>query len=753
MATLDIRVRYRPLRIGWCVRSGNFRHLHKVLRRTHTLWGGRYNPVIPVGGTGFCEHLVELFRVDVLVAAGGDAMIREFVERFPHLRWHPAEKGLFAGGEGDASPALLDLQHAVLRLRSAYDENRRKRRTAVKLLAWNSNDPLATVFLSTFGGFPRKSETGIDYAAILRNTLGAEKEKLDAAGAVPPDACKWVFPSQITKLLLDGNRPSGWSEPGLYFGHCRDFDDIVNYWNLRAANIDLLFYDPALPERLDPLRDAYVRMVRKGFGDSRGGAIAVWTKGSSAAEEFCAKKATDSVLCAVEPQLWNGLNVKPPLVHFKEHSVTGSLSRRDGLQLTLQMPRAPFSSDAALSDQHIVASIRPTVDAYDDPWRFRLPHLPELNDYYGRNCCPGHALARSQPDGLGILTRVGQDRLTLNALKAAELVQKLFGVFGTRVDTTRGGRICARLIRQMGGLNGCRVFIVRGVRRMIAEHNLREAFTKSAAVEIIGEVDPVTGRAHFGRYENLRLETASVRDRTAPEDVFTYLVEKGVFRTGLDLACPHCELTFWRALDDITSESRCEYCGNGFNASGQLKDRDWRYRCSSLLGGDDDKRANLAAVVALGHLDAALGSDMMYAAAMELAPGAVGNKAARVDLVVLGPTFDGRMQIVLGRCSLNDEITQQDAEDLAAVAEALPEERFSVFPLFVKLAGFSSDEIRRCKSASRQKDRVILLAESELDAPSKPDRVHEGPALPGGVDSLVGMAHATRRLYFRPGRK
>ena len=49
MSTLNIYVKHRPVRISWCIREGNWDDLRKVLRLTHTLWGGRYNPIIVLG--------------------------------------------------------------------------------------------------------------------------------------------------------------------------------------------------------------------------------------------------------------------------------------------------------------------------------------------------------------------------------------------------------------------------------------------------------------------------------------------------------------------------------------------------------------------------------------------------------------------------------------------------------------------------------------------------------------------------------
>ena len=70
MGPINLRVRYRPIKIGWCVQENNLREYRKALRLTHTLWGGRFNPIIPLGDPELARMLVRTFRVDCLYCMG-----------------------------------------------------------------------------------------------------------------------------------------------------------------------------------------------------------------------------------------------------------------------------------------------------------------------------------------------------------------------------------------------------------------------------------------------------------------------------------------------------------------------------------------------------------------------------------------------------------------------------------------------------------------------------------------------------------
>ncbi len=63
MSTLSLRVKYRPIRIGWCLERGSWDQLRRALRLTHSFAGGRFNPLIPVDSPELAENLLDRFHV------------------------------------------------------------------------------------------------------------------------------------------------------------------------------------------------------------------------------------------------------------------------------------------------------------------------------------------------------------------------------------------------------------------------------------------------------------------------------------------------------------------------------------------------------------------------------------------------------------------------------------------------------------------------------------------------------------------
>jgi hypothetical protein len=147
-------------------------------------------------------------------------------------------------------------------------------------------------------------------------------------------------------------------EPGFYYGSATDVTDLLNFWNLRACDVDLLFYDPAQIGRLQPLIAAYGGWLRQrpkratSFPD-----IAVWKKDHDVPGDLGIFGEGVS-LSAFDPIIFNGLNLNPSLMTFAAKSVLGaSLENGLGTGVAFQLPEKPFLADTALHVQKVVVSV------------------------------------------------------------------------------------------------------------------------------------------------------------------------------------------------------------------------------------------------------------------------------------------------------------------------------------------------------------------------------------------------------------
>jgi hypothetical protein len=175
MNTLSVTLRYRPVRLGWCVAPDDFDAFRRAVRLNFTMWAGRYNPIIPVGDPKLASEMVRLFRVDALIAATSSTEVKAFVDSHKHLPWPFFDAELFTVRmDGTRKPILADVIHPISKIYHEYYKNNPSAEAGIDLYEWEENDPLADLFLCGYGSFPPQEEIGIDYLGIARmNLLGA----------------------------------------------------------------------------------------------------------------------------------------------------------------------------------------------------------------------------------------------------------------------------------------------------------------------------------------------------------------------------------------------------------------------------------------------------------------------------------------------------------------------------------------------------------------------------------------------------
>jgi hypothetical protein len=270
MTNLSLTVRYRPARIGWCIRDGNWEDIRSALRLTQIFWGGVFNPLIPLGASA--NHLINKFRVDVLFPVNKSAEAVAFTGTYDSLRWPLFETELIRKfGE---APNFLDVSHplkkiaAQVRLQVGQSDQQDAppqgfESSQYVVVKWANDDPLADVLLATFGAYPGTDQTGRDYEGFLLTNIRPFLFGAKTNGQLPAELMDHSSVCDITASDLQWDRIPADKAMGFYVGKADDFQDIVNYWNLRAAEINVLFLDPSHTERMQPLRAAYSQAIIK----------------------------------------------------------------------------------------------------------------------------------------------------------------------------------------------------------------------------------------------------------------------------------------------------------------------------------------------------------------------------------------------------------------------------------------------------------------------------------------------------------
>ena len=762
MDTIRVDICYRPLRIGWAICSDDIDAFRQAVRLSHTLWGGRFNPILVIDREEEATQLIDLFRVDMILPIGDSAVVKEFPNRFTHLINPLFPAKLHIGGDGNRWYAqVLDIQNVMARLRDTPEWEAIKER-GIRIYDWQPDDPLTDIFLIQLGMYPNTNETGIDYRSMLMDAGEAKELSIDLASPIPLDTLEYPTIAYFSRQGLKRHynvRQEAWNHPGFFVGDATKVDDLVCHWNLRATDLPIWFIDPKHLHRYASIIPPWEKYMRDGISHRRYDwerRIAVWSR-SVDIEEAC-KPFGDMKLvrCRVSDSLWNGLNVQAPMMHLGEASVLGVMGSESGRpRVSFALSDKPFCDDNFFYRQQLVASICLIGGLFgDEQHTFNPPYLPELNEFYARTMHFEYDKLRIEPGRIGqVIEAVDHDSF-LRALPVADMMERIFNMAGYTKKLSPGGLIARQLISCLGGVQGSRVFKIPGVRRLLRTHGPTAAFSKRSAIQLIASNDPENPDTKFIDYQKLYIEPRAIGTKLNPGDVFAYLVEKGLFRIGTKLKCPNCSMTSWTALDALKQCTFCELCGVEYDATRQLVQGEWHYRRSGVFGTEKRSQGAIPVVLTLQQLDANLHGaryDGIYSLSLELKPQNGGDlPTCEIDFVWIIPRlYPRRTAVILGECKEKGLIDEKTIDNLLRVADAMPRKRFKTFVLLSKLCPFTPEEIERAKRLNdNYQMRAILLTARELEPYHIYDRTKEEFDIKGYGGTPEELAMATHELYF-----
>jgi hypothetical protein len=543
---------------------------------------------------------------------------------------------------------------------------------------------------------------------------------------------------------------------------------LAMFWNLRAAGAQLIYYDQAHSARLKGFANAYLaKLPGPHLGASA--RVSVWILRDRDPTDDSWRPDLElgdlpiSLCDGRGDTLWNGMNVEPSKPHFSgwHHDVVPSYVETEGkANVSFALPDRPFNDDdvTALSQKFVVVVDASQFGGPDSEWTFETPFLPRLNEFYGRNFYHNYDAARSQlghldKGAIAIITAISTQRLSVSAFRVFEWMQAFFRLCRMDIARSEAGLRCGRLINQLGHLQDCRVLKIRGVRALLRKYGVDESFTRSGAIEAIRDVDPLTKAVGFDMYKNLYIEFREQGD-LKPDDVLRYLLERRVFRVGLEFTCSNCRLPSWIHLDDVKTRSTCSYCDYIYDVTLQLKDRDWRYRRSGIFGRDDEQLGGVPVALTLQQLASSLHDRfLMYSTALNFRPTGAAIEQCESDFVgvvsgALGIS-ESPVQIVFGEAKTGSAFDAQDVRKLGALADAVPRDLAQAYILFSKTGTFSPDEITMAKGLNtKHTRRVILWSRDELEPFYPYERSQAKLGDQWTASTLTDMANVTQLLYF-----
>jgi len=758
MASTNLSIKYRPVKIGFLVRDGSVEDLVKASGINTLLWGGIYNPIIPVSADKeFAEQLMDLFSVDVLFPVSQTKEIDSLIKEYPFLKapMHYNQNIFYEDyiskknniGYLDSLNIVNYYWDKEVKYRSKGYQSR------CTSLIWEENEELKHFFSILFGYFPTDYNLRDNFENAFLKGMRSKVVYISINGPFNKELVSDISPIKLTGSELIGYGGT-WGGNGIYVGDENNFDDLLYFWNLRASGLSVDF----LPKnKIERFREFIKESIQKlddipNKNPNIEDWITVYYAGShdevkEIIKEFQGKKRFVFNHC--DKIIWNGLNIKPTYFCFGWEQVLASIDKSDDrFSVSVNFPDKKFMADnnrmADVGFQQLAVSIDPIHELGYPEHTLKPPFLRRLNEFYSRQIAFDPWRIRVERYGIAEIMNVNDNSSTFYPIPHQVLIQKIFELAGIKSKISQAGLITKRIIEKIGGVDGGRVFKISSVRKLLQTSGTEDSFSRGEATRRIWD------EGNFRKHEGLYIEPRK-RPSLTPDLVFDFLLKKDFLRAGLELTCGHCRLSNWLSLAEIDDIWRCNYCGDENKTSLQLSNKgDWKFRKSGLFAKDNSQEGAIPVILALlVFLRIVNSSEFIYSPSLILE---IAGKSCEVDFSVLQYGRGREIQLAIGECkSEAGTIGQGDVDNLKSVQEKIRKLGINCFMVFSKTAKeFTEEEITLFKKLRTERIPIILLTNKELE-PYEPyweideaDRLPEKYAL-----HMTAMCRNSEYIYLK----
>lgn len=723
MATTTISTKLRPLRLGFLVQQDSVADVSKAANVACLLWGGIRNPIIPIARAEDtnADQLLDLFNVDVLYPVTHSEPIAQFLERHAYLQT-PHSYGHQLLVEDWATKkntlAYLDSLHIIERnWQREFKTLPPKAKSNCVYATWDQDDPLSHLFSIAFGNYSDEHNLLHNFADAFRNDLRSNVIHIAKRDAVPANWVTQINPLSLTGFHLRAYGASRRDPGGVYIGDSADFADLVCFWNLRAAGSSIVFLPIAHTGRVEPYARAHVEML-----DAQPHAhpnIEDWITFSYRQNEERSRELVNrfetkkrKALAHCDDVIWNGLNVSPNRFYFGWENSLAQIDFEHGRhKVTVMLPEKKFldESDRNTDDQYLAVTLSPLGEFGYPGHTLNPPFRRDHNEFYSRQMAFDSRRIRSEPEGIGVLITAREKSASVRPIAKKSVIQAILELTGAKVETSQPGRLADRLLEKIGGVDGARVFKIRGVRKLIDNLTPQRTTSRGEATRIIWN------ERQFAQHEALYIEQRET-PKLGTDDVFDSLLRHEFFRAGLELQCVQCRLIGWHALRQIDDIWICEFCGHRNLTSLHIRNRgDWRFRKSGLLAKDNNQEGSIPVILSLLVFYRVFDMNgFLYSTSLNVH---ADESSCEVDFVGLEFGRSSGTQCVIGEAKgEGGSIDDIDIGNMRRIRGHMQNIGINTYLCFAKTAGsFRPDEIRQFKKLRSDNVPIILLTNQEIE--------------------------------------
>ncbi len=759
------------------------------------LWGGMFNPIIPV-----CTTLPAPWRQGPFKEITGKGLADAYIRFFEPDVFVETEPGL--AKEAGIVPPKHALSERVVSLahfvgsdrrrradfafglstwdvcRSLYDEefkfvSRKKRRVAM----FSDDDPYCEV---VFGAFPHSKSLNYMKKAFV--------------DVCEPDLFS-VNAAACLRLLKEGHFTplhAGLHELDVTFENREDpiifvFNpdkavDLIDYWNLRQFQANVF---PVNVHWFDQFAETIRRMATANFRPLPNNKNGVMIRTTIEFARSINRTEADILLNSYVGNVpagsvirkdfydpiwrtdWRGGGIQPRRAKIvaSQIDIEEAVGEKEST-VTFPSPAPEFASKYSFANNRARwMNVVKLTDFVSRDSRFALTFPPNIKGgefpslgYSSESFCTR--------EGIVLFQQFKSHRAGLRLISQQDAVIGWLRSRGIEAKPSSSGRNAAQVLRAVGGTDGCSLFADGGTIRLLdkmAKTIQREADGTSAQypdrTASVAEWKEVLGKRSKALFSRAKLSD------------FT---ERNIMRVGLSLTCLHCTKDNWFSLTDVDYEVSCERCLNRFpfpQAGIKFGESDWRFRVLGPFSVPDYADGAYATVLTLRLFNNTLGYNQTpttFATGLDIVSGASKFEIDFAGWYSEGKKFwiDPSPVVVFGETkSFGAEVfKERDVRRLKGLAEAFPGSYVVFSALKSQLADIEKKRIRKFAEWGRVPQKngepramVIVLTGTELFSDYRLKSTWEefGGAHAAmvkhasvNIDDLWTLAEITQQLYL-----
>ena len=702
-----VKVKLRPIKLAFLVNPEDKESLLKAIEINAFLWGGIYNPIIPIYNPTATKWKKRLFKdpcdkaavsgyldnfdPDYVVPMGEcsdypfDIGDREKVEEIPEI---------FGLGVGFAMPewgiGLFEvLNHFI-------EEEFKFQARFPQDVCIPDFDKKFSLFLSSVFGVLSEN---IDELFWTNFTQVFNAKKMDCS---PENYVEFLDPrklffTRMTELYLETNK---YRNKCILLLDASNSLDIMDYWNLRALGWDV-FPIPYQFMQSDETTQHHILDFAKKNYLSKGpdyeieGRTNIYDRVPILESRSISKskhqyfldspKESNTEYRISYPCIWNkeardkyDLECCELVADTVEHEIS---TNQKTIEFKTIDPKSPYSFEIS----NISRFVNEIEFRFHDDKELFANAIPRGDNelakviYGGASKRTGRRTFKScrlSKGRLVYLSRSPRSTIDLLIPQAETIFTKWMELRGWTVELSSAGRIAKQMIRQLGGVSGTGILAKRGVIELLGKMNSKSGEKFVAEEFVWDELQRISTQTGPGKVR----EAKSIRQ---------LLIETKVFQLGMALHCPICTQSSWYSVERANYELQCPKCLEQFSFPPASKEVAWSYRALGPFSSPNQAHGAYTVLLTLRFF-----SDFSHGATtpfMSFTAKKEGMQPIEADLALLfhDPESRGfKTELIFAECKTFNAFQQKDCDRMINLGDAFPD----AILVFATLNEFLRDE-------------------------------------------------------------